>query len=349
SNVTNFSAKQNGQLVDFNWSHIPDADLWGYEIRMGINWESARIIKDGIQENSFSWPAELNGTYRFLIKAVDESGLYSPAATSVDITLRGIDENLNIILSQDELTKATPADGTKTNFVYVDAYHALMLPHTLTDTDAPAWTDLTAAITNYKGDINVNAEYITNAIDTFKDTDTWLRIQEAIDAIEIGATDQSYPSRTDLIYPDDTDTHVTLPTDFKIYYQFSDDDVTYSAWKQYMGTIQDNYRYAKIKVTVNLASQTGRFKLLNLLLSFDVPDVNKTIADLSIAATTGTDITFSAYGLNLYTTPIVKPFIKNATGSRAPSISNLSASGCHADIFDAANAKVAGTIDMEIS
>ena len=84
-------------------------------------------------------------------------------------------------------------------------------------------------------------------------------------------------------------------------------------------------------------------------MNFDVPDVNKTIADISIAAGTGTDITFSAYGLNLYTTPIVKPFIKNATGSRAPSISNLSASGCHADIFDAANAKVAGTIDMEIT
>ena len=349
SNVTNFTAKQNGQFIDFNWSHIPDADLWGYEIRMGTNWESARTIKDGIQENSASWQAELNGTYRFLIKAMDESELYSNTATSVDITLRGINENLNIILSQDEMTKATPADGTKTNLVYINPYHALMIPHTLTDTDVPTWTDTTTDITNYKGDINLNAEYITNAIDTYKDTDTWIRVQEAIDALDAGATDQSYIGRTDLTYPEDTDLHITMPADFVIYYSVSDDNITYSGWKQYTGTIQENFRYVKIKFILNIVSQTGRCKLLNLLLSFDVPDVNKTIADLSIAATTGTDITFSNYGLNLYTTPVAKPFIKNATGSRAPSISNLTANGCHIDIYDATNAKVAGTIDLEIT
>lgn len=348
SAVTNFTAKQNGQFIDFNWSHIPDADLWGYEIRMGINWESARTIATAISQNHYTWQAELNGTYRFLIKAMDESGLYSTATSSVDITLRGINENLNIILSQDEMTKASPADGTKTNFIYINDYHALMIPHTITDTDVPTWTDTTPEITNYTGNINLNAEYITNVIDTYKDTDTWIRIQEAIDAIDTDATDQSYPNRTDLTYPQDTDTHVAMPVDYSIWYQVSDDNITYTAWKQYTGTVQENFRYIKIKFSVNIASQTGRFKLLNFLLSFDVPDVYKTITDLAIAATTGTDITFSNYGLTLYTSPVVKPFIKNATGSRAPSVSNITTTGCHIDIFDAANAKVAGIVDLEI-
>lgn len=349
SNVRNFIAKQNGQFIDFNWSHIPDADLWGYEIRVGINWGSARIIATAISQNHYSWQAELNGTYRFIIKAMDESGLYSNTATIVDITLRGINENLNIILSQDEMTKTNPADGTKTNFVYINDYRALMLPHTLTDTDVPNWTDTTADITNYTGNINLNAEYITNAIDTFKNTDTWIRIQEAINAIDTGTTDQSYPNRTDLAYPADTDTHITMPVDFSIWHQTSADNITYSLWKEYTGTVQESFRYVKVKFNVNLASQAGRFRLNNLLCSFDVPDVHKTIADLAIAATTGTTIIFGNYGLNLYVVPIVKPFIKNAAGSRAPSISNLTASGCHIDIYDAANAKVSGVVDIEIT
>lgn len=349
SNVTNFTARQNGQSINFNWLHIPDADLWGYEIRMGISWESARTIATAISQNHYTWQAELNGTYRFLIKALDESGLNSNLAASVDITLRGINEGLNVIFSQDEMTKANPADGIRTNFIYINQFHALMIPHTLTDTDVPTRIDTTPAIMNYRGDISLNAEYITNAIDTFKVGDTWIRIQEALNAIDTGATDQSYPSRTDLLYPEDTDTHITMPVDFTIFYQISNDNITYSAWKRYMGAVQENFRFVRVRIAVNIASQTGRLKLNRFLLSFDVPDVNKTIRDLAIAAATGTSITFSSHGLNLYTVPVVRAFVKNATGSRAPLITNLTAAGCHIDIYDTANAKVAGTVDLEIS
>lgn len=349
SDVTGFTAKQNGELVDFNWTHIPDADLWGYEIRQGTAWDSAVTIATGVQQNQYTWQAKLNGTYRFLIKAIDDSGLYGNAATSVDITLAGIDENLNIILSQDEMTKGSPADGTKTNMVYVSGYHSLMIPHTLLDTDVPAYTDLTADITGYKGDITLTAEYITLPIDTLKDGDTWIRIVESLDANETGATDQSYPLRTDLTYTADIDTHITMPVDYAIYYAWSDDNVTYSSWIKYNGTVQENFRYVKVKFAVNLASQTGRFKLLNFLLSFDVPDVDFTIAALSVAASTGTDVLYSTYGKSFYSTPVARGTLINDTVAKVPVISNQSATGCHIDLLNTANSKVSGQVNLDIT
>ena len=348
SNVTNFTAKQNGQFIDFNWMHIPDADLWGYEIRMGTNWEAARIIINKVSSNQFSWQAELNGTYRFLIKAIDESKLYSKDAASVDITLRGINENLNIILSQDEMTKTNQADGAKTNLVYISQYHALMLPHTLTDTDAPAWTDQTPDITNYAGGVNLNGEYISNAIDTLKDGDTWIRIQEAIDGADMGATDQSYPGRTDRSYPEDTDIHITMPIDYKFYFAASDDNISYSAWAEYTGTIQDDFRYVKIKFNINIVSQTGRFKLLNELLSLDVPDVNFEIKDFIVSAA-GNDILFANYGQSFYIIPTIRPTLLDSTLNKVPVISNKTETGFHIDLLDVSNTKVAGKVDMQIN
>jgi len=348
SDVQNFTARQNGQFIEFSWDHIPDADLWGYEIREGINWKSARIIATAISHNRYTWQPELNGTYRFWIKAMDESGIYSVNPTPVDITVKGIDEKLNIVLQQDEMTKEAPADGTKTNFVYVPQYQALMLPFTLTDTDVPDWTDQTPDIVNYTGDRELYAEYITNVIDSYKNTDTWIRIVTAIDAIDTGATDQSYPDRTDLTYPSDTDLHVTMPVDFSIWYRISDDNVNWSDWKRYLGAVQETFRYIQVKFQVDIASQTGRLKLEKFLITLDVPDVHKIIQNLNVPST-GLDLVFSDYGLDFYVTPVVKTFIKDSTTGKLPVVSNTTTDGCHIDIYDFSNNKVDGVIDVEIT
>ncbi len=352
SDVTNFIAVQSGSYVNFSWKHVPDADLNGYEIRLGTAWEAARTIATLISQNQFTWMAELNGTYRFLIKAIDDSGIYSNNATSADVTLSGINENLNVILSQDEMTKTPiPADGTKTNLVYVNTYHALMLPHTLTDTDIPTYTDLTPDLTNYKGDINLNAEYITAPIDVLRTANTWIRLQETLDAIDTGATDQSYPARTDTTYPADTDTHITMPVDYALYCSYSTDGITYTPYTKYTGPIQASFRYIKIKFTVNLASQTGRLKLLNLLISLDVDDVDFIVPNFAVAGGSGTDILFSSYNKQFYKVESisVRATLVNSTVSKVPVISNKTLTGFHIDALDTANAKVAGTFDLHIS
>jgi hypothetical protein len=139
-----------------------------------------------------------------------------------------------------------------------------------------------------------------------------------------------------------------MPVDYKIYYQVSDDNIAYSAWAEYMGTIQQNFRYAKIKFVLNLASQTGRFKLLNFLLSFDVPDVEYIIQNFIVTAGTGNDILFSTYGLQFYNSFSVMPSLLGSTVNKVPTITKNGLTGFHVDLLDTANAKVTGTVDMQI-
>lgn len=348
SNVTNFTARQNQTFVEFSWEHIPDADLYGYELREGIYWDSARVIATAISHNNYLYQPELNGTYRYMIKAIDDSGLYSITPAIFDFTVKSIDENLNIILSQDEMTKDNPADGAKTNFIYVPSHHALMQPHSISDTDVPNWTDLTPDIADYDGSINLYSEYVTNVIDTYKDSTTWIRIQEALDAIDTLATDLSYPDRTDISYPEDTDTHITAPVDFSMYFQISSDGATYSDWQRYFGVIQEQFRYVRIKIIVNVASQTEILKLQKFLLSFDVPDIEFSIRNFAVSAS-GNDITFTDYGYELYTKPIIRASVLDSTINKVPVISNLSATGFHIDLFNASNTKVAGNVDIEVT
>jgi len=347
SDVTEFRAWQNGQFVNFRWNHIEDADLYGYEIRLGTDWNSARVIATAISQNTYSWQAELNGTYRFLIKAIDDSGNYSLNPASFDITLKGIDEKLNVILSQDEMTKENPADGIKTNFDYIPSYHSLMMPHALTDTDVSAWTDQTSDITNYDGSITLEAEYVTNAIDTYKNTETYIRIQEAISNIDNYITDLSYPDRTDLSYPNDTDQSITAPFIVNFYYSISSDGLTYSNWKSYHGTVQEEFRYIKFKVYVKVFSTTTRFKLQNLLLLFDVPDVELKITNFSVSSS-GADVNFANYDIVFYTVPNVTATLLSDTVNKVPVISNKSTTGFHIDLLNTSNQKVSGTVDITV-
>jgi predicted phage tail protein len=350
SDVTGFAAVQNGQFVNFAWQHIEDGDLWGYELRQGSAWEGARVIASGVSADQYAWQAELNGTYRFLIKAIDTSGLYSTTDASIDISLKEIDENINVILSQDEITKGGGPDGTKTNFVFVDGTPKyLTMPHMLLDTDISSWTDTTPEITGYEGDITLSAEYVTLSIDTLKVGATWTRILDTFDAFDRGATDQSYPDRTDMTYPNDTDTHITMPVTKSIYVQYSSNGSTWSAWQEYHGTVQEEFRYVKIKYTVTVSSTTGVFRLLNLLMKFDVPDVELTIPGFSVTAGTGNDITFSTYSTQFYTTPVVTATVIGGTVNKVPVVSNKSTSGFHIDLRDKTDASVAGTVDIRVS
>jgi hypothetical protein len=300
--------------------------------------------------DQYSWQAELNGTYRFLIKAIDSSELYSTTAASVDLTLAKIDENINVIISQDEITKGGGPDGTKTNFVFVDgAPKYLTMPHMLLDTDVSSWTDTTAEITGYTGGVTLAAEYITLSIDTLKIGDTWTRILDTFDAFDRGANDLSYPDRTDQSYPQDTDTHITMPVTKAIYLDYSSNGSSWSDWEEYFGTVQHSYRYVKVKYDVALTSTTGVFKLLDLLMKLDVPDVELIIPNFSVTTGTGNDLLFSTYSTQFYNTPVITATLIGGSVNKVPVISSKSTSGFHIDLRDKTDASVAGTVDMRIS
>lgn len=345
-----FAAGQNGQFVEFSWTHIADADLWGYELRRGTDWDTARVIVTGVSADAYSWQAELDGTYRFLIKAIDTSGNYSVTAASVDITLTGIEDNINVILSQNEISKEGGPDGVMTNFVFADDTPPYMtMPWMLTDTDVPALDDTSAGITDYAGDIILTAQYETLSIDTGKIGKTTLRIVDVIDAYDLGATDQSYPTRLDTDYPADTDTHVTMPASADISVKFSDDNVTWSAYEPYTGTVEKSFRYVKVKYAADIASTTARFHLTSLAISLDVPDVTFVLSAYAVAATTGSDVSFATYSLAFYSAPVIWAQLVGGSGSNVvPDISSVTTTGFHIDAIDKSDAKVAANFDIHI-
>ena len=90
SNVSEFSAQQNGNVVIFKWGQVSDIDLSGYEVRYALNsfvWADAltlTAVTKGTQVTSAAVPPSpvdsitgLQIPWIFGIKAVDTSGNYS--------------------------------------------------------------------------------------------------------------------------------------------------------------------------------------------------------------------------------------------------------------------------------
>jgi hypothetical protein len=100
SDVANFSAQQNGNVVNFRWTQVSDADLSGYEIRYANQgafvWEDAtpltKVTKGTLVTNGAVPP----GAQTVGVKAVDTSGNESTTATTFDITVR----NTNDVITQ---------------------------------------------------------------------------------------------------------------------------------------------------------------------------------------------------------------------------------------------------------
>jgi len=347
SQVQNFLVQQSGTDLRFSWSHIPEVDRWGYELRTGVTWETARIVRTGVQENTVTIPAEMNGTFRYWIKSIDTTGHYSTLATSKDITIAGIDEHLNAVIQQDEMTKASPADGTKDNLIYVSAFHALVLPQSLTDSDLAALTDNDiASLTDVAGDTGT---YTTQALDALSIGTVTIRLQSIVDAEDEFATDSSFPTRSDSSYPNDTDNHISTTVYNALEYRYSTDNATWSAWLPYTGPAQHYLRYVQVRFSMQTVSTTVRAMLTNLLVVLDVADVSFTIPALSIAATTGTNVSYATYGKSFFSTPVVRATLVNDTTAKVPVVSNETATGCHIDLRDTAGNAVAGAVNVDIS
>lgn len=345
SDVERLDASQQGTIITLRWPHVPDVDLWGYEIRTGATWDSARVVVDGVQQNFCTILVERNGTTRWLIKAVDGTNVYSINAASVDFNVVGID--LNEIISQNDMTKTPPADGTLANLIYVPEYHALMFFHSLTDADLINAYDSDFAD---RYDTIVSAgSYTTAPIDALQLGRITIRIVAALDASNTVVYDSTYPTRHDSDYPYDTDDHITAPSMMQLSYRVSNDLVTWSSWRPYVQPEELEFRYAQVKVDVATDSETVRLKLTDLTTILDVPDNDFTITGLAVAATTGTDVLYSTYGKSFFGTPTPMAQVIGATTPKLPVISNVTQTGFHIDLLDTSGAKVAGNVNIDIS
>lgn len=342
SDVEDFNVSQNGNFVDFTWTHITDVDRQGYEIRKGATWETASKISEVISNNSYSLQAEMNGTYEYLIKAIDTSNIYSLNSTSKNITLMNIDETVNAVISDDE---APSWNGIKTNFYLVN--NTLINTSALLDDDIPTENDTTIPITDYDGSRPLYCEYESEAIDTSLVGLTKIRILESVTSTIFNITDLEVSDRLDTDYPLDTDISITAELNKNIMISVSDDDVTYSDYEVYLGIIEKEFRYVKIMIRFDFDIPNTRVVLDSLKYILDVPDSILSISNFSIGAS-GEDVLFSTYGKQFYVETFISATVLNGGLSLTPDIVGKTLDGFHIDLYNSSDVKTSGVVDLVI-
>jgi hypothetical protein len=144
SNVTGFSAQQNGTRLTFRWNQIADLDLAGYEIRYmaaPFIWENATVVtsvtRGTLVTNEFVPP----GNWVLGIKARDTSENYSTSAATFPISV----SNSNDVIYDTEEAPRWP--GTLHGFLRHDVSGTLVPDSTVLAsamTDAELWDEFNA-------------------------------------------------------------------------------------------------------------------------------------------------------------------------------------------------------------
>jgi hypothetical protein len=87
SNVSGFTYSVDPNIgVTLQWDPIPDIDADQYEIRRGASWNTATLISK-VKATTLKIGYLDDGSYTYLIKAIDTSGVYSTTAISQTITV----------------------------------------------------------------------------------------------------------------------------------------------------------------------------------------------------------------------------------------------------------------------
>lgn len=278
--VTGFRAVALGDEIVLTWNHIPDADLWGYEIRMGKTWDTGLTVVEGVQENRAAWVPPMDGTYRFWIKALDLCGIYSAnaAEAAVSIDISGV---LNVVWQKEELPDAVPA-ATLDRMASLDGGEAVSWIPSMTDADFPPWfTD--ASIAYYCGD-TAPGVYLSQVYDLGTVTPFNIRLFADFDAVLVGATDLTYPGRVDTDYPSDTDTRITSLSRYTAEYRLS--AAAWSEWQAWTGPHDVTGRYMQFRFTTDLDSVGVKFRFERLASMADVPE-QSTVFKASLPADGG--------------------------------------------------------------
>ena len=334
STVTNFTAVQDDQYVCFSWTHIPDMDLLGYEIRMGgDHWEEAHdILVTGLSKDKWQWKAWIDGTYIFRIKAIDTTKHYSLFDAIMVITLVGIVNNF--FLAYDDILEGAP--GTKVNMTYEA-------------------TPVKRLYLNYTGDVldSLTGSYASNAIDCFQAVTQLVQIDVTSYVHNRLATDQTYPDRTDQSYPNDTDQHVHMDGGVTVIeYAISVDNITWTAFAPYTVGINAYFRYIKLKVSQTNPSLDSAYSIYSIKTLLDVPDVTIRIKNLVVPVIDDVHgpwyrVRFSDYSSKTFLTPpYVGATLKNIAYNIHPIIEHETTTSFEIIVVDAASESISGTVDI---
>jgi predicted phage tail protein len=297
SDVTGFTAAISGRNINLTWNHIPDIDFLQYNIVQGVDYERGIVIAEGVTENSFAWQPSISGTYNFWIKAVDRTFNESinAATASISIDISGL---INVVIDREEIPDNV-GTGTLEYLYYISTDEVLSWLPGLNDTQVGSDTDTDEPLASYDGTSN-NGVYISDVIDLGVVTEFTLRQNAEKDAVLVNPTDQSFIyGRTDLTFPRDTDTSITSLAKYKLYYRYSDDNITYSSWIQYSGIVTLNTRYVQVKAETDITVTSTSYDFTSIKTVLDVDEKIKKLYNQTIAST-GTEFLLSSIPITIF-------------------------------------------------
>lgn len=344
SDVQNFYALQSGGNIVLRWDHIPDIDLWGYEIREGLNWQEGKIIANNIQGNVYSYVPNKSGDHRFLIKAKDNSEIYSVNATSYDITVLEF-EGLNVVLEQDEIPDNVSDAVDIFNYALTDDESKLIWLPGANDTHFANATDQDTRLTDYEGDVDLGY-YTSKVFDLTAIVNFTLRLNAEYKATIVNVTDQTYPDRVDTTYPQDTDTSITSLSFPVLYYRISDDNINWSDWQEYKEPTQTVGRYIQLKASMDIDSDQVEFYYNQISTIADVPDKISDKQDVTISSSGETFDLSTDFGVTI----LVKYTVSTETLGTAPKYPVIDKRTGEFDVmlYDHNGSATSGNVDLTV-
>jgi len=262
SDVSTFLVNQNRDQLYFGWSEIPDVDVWGYEIRRGVDWESGEVITFQQGTHYLTTGLKKGIDQKFWIKAIDTSGNYSENPTESVLTVGEIPFR-NVVA---EYQEHPLWEGVKTNLEVSSETLVISDGFLLGEYDTPV------------RDIGYVAAVFIE-----------------IEAIVSLSTGRRFNSDPDARFNDSlsyrfTGQETQNVANFKI--RLSEDNINWSEWLDYQPG--DYYcRYFQLKMVLTRANLGDYVTCSTLQYLGDLPDVDDFGSDAVSDANEGKEIFFT--------------------------------------------------------
>lgn len=340
SDVENFNVTFAFDHIAMSWSAIDDADLFGYEIRLGnINsvWETATIVTTetlGTKHDLFDFT---RGSKKFFIKAIDNSGNYSENAAVDSILITDIPQS-NVVLTFDLWSRLT------------------VFPHR---NQGILSSDLDRIPAN-----DFDPKYNRIAL-TPKTDKTWLELQQAggtwaqLQASGFMFGLESYVTTEESYVTDVIDLGSVLTGAFIIDIQTtsssnlgfvsiqiatSSDGINFSSFSTFTAG-KYSTRYLKLKFLIQATDPNTRVRLIAAVLTVDVPDKYQRFTNQPVTAL-GT--TFNLSGFTSVKSIIVTTV--KAGSNLSPDYDNTNLPNSFVvKLYDATNTPQPGNVDIYAS
>jgi len=284
SQVSNFKYNSIGSTAMFEWDVNPEIDIAYYKMKYtrlttGGLWENSQVIADNITSNRLVTPIR-QGT--FLIKAVDILGNESDVSANI-VSFDGGALN-NVV---EELVQHDTWQGVKENCHVVDGDLFLTDPtiQGIYYFD-PAVVDLGDVFDNIVSSsiISYPVSYLNmRSIASLRSVAS-LRLSGGPDMRSIASLRSVASLRG----------FENLNWSSVLEFQYSDDDITYSAW-QPLTTGSYIFRYCKFRLVINSSQQNINVRVDQAIANIDMPDRREEAEDLQITdANAGYTVTYAS-------------------------------------------------------